>query len=124
MLPYAQEDRREREMTMTRVRDLPRRPPGNLKSLARWAWARFRERPPAATALLESGLLQAGRGNHADARARFELAAYFGDPSLRAELAAVRRALPPQHDDPLGDQTMLLDAHRHEDGSAPTTLPT
>ncbi|MHA5054184.1 caspase family protein [Streptomyces sp. SD15] len=102
----------------------PRRPPGSLKSLARWAWALFRERPPAATALLESGLLQAGRGNHADARARFELAAYFGDPRLQAELAAALRALPPERDDPPGDQTVLLDAHRHEDDAAPTTLPT
>lgn len=81
---------------------VPRRPPGSLKSLARRAWALFRERPRAATALLESGLLQGGRGNHADARARFELAAYFADPSLRAELAAARRTLPLRRDDPLG----------------------
>ncbi len=103
---------------------VPRTPPGILKSLARSAWALFRKRPPAATALLESGLLQAGRGNHADARARFELATYFGDPHLQDELAAARRALPPQRDDPPGDQTVLRDSHRHEDGSAPTTLPT
>jgi len=103
---------------------VPRRPPGRLKSLARWTWALFHERPLAATALLESGLLQARQGSHADARARFELAAYFGDPKLQAELAAARRALPPQHDDPHDDQTVLPNARRQEDGSTSNTLPT
>ncbi|MFD0009006.1 caspase family protein [Streptomyces sp. NPDC127178] len=102
---------------------VPRRAPGRLKSLARWAWALFHERPLAATALLESGLLQARQGSHADARARFELAAYFSDPKLQADLAAARRALP-QRDDPRGDQALVLGAHHHEDGSAPTTLLT
>ncbi|MEU6609402.1 hypothetical protein ABZ922_30825 [Streptomyces shenzhenensis] len=103
---------------------VPRRPPGHLKSLARWAWALVHERPLAATALLESGLLQARQGSHTDARARFELAAYFGDPKLQAELGAARRALPPQRDDPRGDQAVVLGTHRREDDSAPTKLPT
>lgn len=91
---------------------VPRRPPGRVKTLARWAWALFKPRPLAPTALLESGLLQARQGSHADARARFELAAYFGDPKLQAELAA-RRVLPSPHRP--GDQTVALGADLHDE---------